>query len=36
LFDIDNSGVISLANLKRVASELGENLNDDELHYMLH
>jgi Ca2+-binding EF-hand superfamily protein len=36
LFDIDQTGVISLENMKRVASELGENLSDDELLYMLH
>jgi centrin-3 len=31
LFDEDNSGKITLRNLKRVARELGENLSDDEL-----
>ena len=31
LFDEDNSGRISLRNLKRVARELGETLTDDEL-----
>ena len=31
LFDEDNSGKVSLRNLKRVARELGETLTDDEL-----
>ena len=35
LFDEDNSGNISLRNLKRVARELGENLSDDELQAMI-
>ncbi|CAD6936150.1 unnamed protein product [Tilletia controversa] len=35
LFDDDNSGRISLRNLKRVAKELGENLDDDELQAMI-
>nr|CAB40791.1 centrin [Euplotes octocarinatus] len=35
VFDEDNSGKISLRNLKRVAKELGENLSDDELQAMI-
>ncbi|XP_061657502.1 centrin-3 isoform X3 [Syngnathoides biaculeatus] len=35
LFDDDESGTISLRNLKRVARELGENASDEELRSMI-
>ena len=34
-FDNDKTGQISFANLKRIAKELGEHLNDEELQSML-
>merc|ERR1711872_740356 len=35
LFDDDDTGNITFANLKRVAKELGENLTDEELQEMI-
>ncbi|KAI9199234.1 uncharacterized protein BJ171DRAFT_519260 [Polychytrium aggregatum] len=35
LFDDDNTGKITLRNLRRVAKEIGENMDDEELQAMI-
>ena len=35
LFDQDKTGKITFDNLKRIATELGENMTDDEIREML-
>ena len=35
LFDEDNTGRISFKNIRKIAAEVGEGINDDELHEMI-
>ena len=35
LFDTNSSGKITIADLKKVAKELGENMGDEELQDMI-
>jgi hypothetical protein len=35
LFDTDSTGMITLQNLKAAAQELGENLSEEDLQYMI-
>ncbi len=35
LFDEDNTGTISLKNLRKIAREIGENMTDEELQAMI-